>query len=952
MKFLIASLAATGLMAGAQSGLAQPPQIQLTPVGTYASGIYEQGAAEIVAHDPKSQRLFVVNANDASVDVLSIANVAAPAKVGSLDLAPFGGVANSVAVKDGLVAVAVESTNKQANGKVVFFSAAKLQLENSVEVGALPDMVTFSPDGRWVLVANEGEPNANYTVDPEGTVSIIDLSKGVKKLTPSDVRTAGFAAFNSATVDSSIRIFGPGASVAQDVEPEYIAVSRDSKTAYVTCQENNAIAIVDIASATVTSLKGLGFKDHGKVETELATYDFGAMPVIGTTDAGQDLFLGGFSGLHFEGIDPVTGNRRFITHTDRGPNGEPTGSLRPFLLPTFTPELVRFELTPAGALVITQRLPLKDSSGNPLTGLPNTAITGGNASTAHNDEIPVDLFGNVLPLDTLGGDFEGVVTDPNDSTFWMVDEYRPAIYHFDTTGKLLHRYVPQGVAAAAGEPAGTFGEETLPAVLAQRRQNRGFEAVAYADGKVYAWVQSPLRNPVSSSNGSLNGRRTVRVVEFNPVTKATRQFLHVLDNADLGTPDNTRPDKIGDAVALGAGEFLVVERDDDATDSDPASNIEKKIYRVNLTGATDISSLTNTVGATGKFVDELTPSQLASNNIIAMGKVLHMDLNAVGYNAVEKVEGLTLMEDGKLAVINDNDFGVAVITINTNTGTFVLGYTPDPIKLGIITPTFNGLDASDRDSLINIRQWPVKGMFMPDAIAAFTTDAGEFLITANEGDARDYSTFKEEAAVKDLKLDPTVFPTARALQRDPLLGRLNVTKTMGDTDNDGDYDQLFSFGGRSFSIWNTGGGLVYDSRDQIERVIGGDPAFAPYFNASNTGNAADNRSDNKGPEPEGVAVGRVASRTYAFVGLERIGGLYVVDVSNPAAPEFVQYVNRRDFTQPVSLPGPVANPAAGDLGPEGVVFIAEENSPTGEALVVVGNEISGTTTIYQVNKVR
>jgi len=952
MKFLTVSLTAASLLAAAPAGRALTPAIQLTPVGTYASGIYEQGAAEIVAHDPQSQRLFVVNANDATVDVLSLANVAAPAKVGSLNVSSYGGVANSVAVKNGLIAVAVENTNKQGNGKVVFFSTANLKYVSSVEVGALPDMVTFTPDGLRVLVANEGEPNATYTVDPEGSISIIDLSGGIKKLKQSNVRTAGFSAFNGATLDASIRIFGTNATVAKDLEPEYIAVSRDGKTAYVTCQENNALAIVDIASATVTALKGLGFKDHGQVATELATYDFGAMPLIGTTDAGQDLFLGGFSGLHYEGTDPVTGNRKFITHTDRGPNGEPTGSLRPFLLPTFTPELVRFELTPAGAVVLTQRLPLKDAAGNPLTGLPNTAITNGTASIAHNDETPVSLTGAVLPLDILGGDFEGVVTDPADGSFWMVDEYRPAIYHFDTTGKLIRRFVPKGVAAAAGEPAGTFGEEVLPSLLAQRRQNRGFEAVAYSDGKVYAWVQSPLRNPVSSSNGSLNGRRTVRVVEFNPVTKATRQFLHVLENADLGTPDNTRPDKIGDAVALGAGEFLVVERDDDAIGSDPASNIEKKIYRVNLTGATDISSLTNTVGATGKFVDELTPVQLASNNIVAMAKVLHVDLNAAGYNAVEKVEGLTLMEDGQLAVINDNDFGVAVITINTNNGTFTLGYTPDPIKLGIITPTFNGLDASDRDSLINIRQWPVKGVFMPDAIAAFTTDAGEFLITANEGDARDYTAFKEEAAVKDLKLDPTVFPTGRALQRDQLLGRLNVTKTMGDTDNDGDYDQLFSFGGRSFSIWNTSGGLVYDSRDEIERVVAGNLAFAPYFNASHTSSAADNRSDNKGPEPEGVTTGRVAGRTYAFVGLERIGGLYVVDVTDPTAPQFVQYVNNRDFTQPTSLPGPVANPAAGDLGPEGIVFIPADQSPNGEALVVVGNEVSGTTTIYQISKVK
>jgi len=946
MKFLTVSLTAASVLAAPFLGQAKPSGIHLEPIGTYASGIYEEGAAEIVAYDSGKKLLFVINANDATVDVLSIKDPTSPAKTGSIDVKPFGAVANSVAAKNGIVAVAVENADKQAPGKVVFFSSASLKFLASVEVGALPDMVTFSPDGNWVLTANEGEPNADYTVDPEGSVSIIDLSKGAHKLTQSDVRTAGFAAFNSATLESSIRIFGPGATVAQDLEPEYIAVSKDSTTAYVTCQENNALAIVDIASATVTALKGLGFKDHSRVDTTLATYDFGAMPTIGTTEAGQDLYLGGFSGLHFEGIDPLTGNRKFIANTDRGPNGDADGLYRPFLLPSFAPELVRFELSPAGGLTITQRIPLKDSAGNPLTGLPNTHIANGTASTPHHDEVPVGLQGEILPLDTLGGDFEGVVTDPADGSFWMVDEYRPAIYHFATDGKLMSRFVPQGLSAATGESAGTYGEEVLPEVLGQRRQNRGFEAVAFYDGKVYAWVQSPLRNPVSSSNGSLNGRRTVRVVEFDPVSMSTKQFLHILDNANLGTPGNTRPDKVGDAVALGGGEFLVVERDDDAIDSDPSGNIEKKIYRVNLAGATDISNLTGTVAETGKYVDELSPEELAANGITAMAKVLHVDLNAAGYNEVEKVEGLTLMEDGKLALINDNDFGVAAITINTNTGTFTVDYVPEPIKLGILTPTFNGLDASDRDNLINIRQWPVYGMYMPDAIAAFTTLSGEFLITANEGDAREYDGFEEEVAVKDVDLDPTVFPTGRAMQNNALLGRLAITSTLGDIDQDGDYDQLFSFGARSFSIWSTDGSLVYDSRDEIERTIAADPVYAPYFNANNTSSSFDNRSDNKGPEPEGVAVGQVAGRVYAFVGLERIGGLYVVDVTEPAAPEFVQYVNHRNFAAGDDL----AN--AGDLGPEGILFIPSSESPNGKALVVVGNEVSGTTTVYEINAVK
>jgi hypothetical protein len=252
-------------------------------------------------------------------------------------------------------------------------------------------------------------------------------------------------------------------------------------------------------------------------DVEIYKFDPAAMPSIGATAAGQQLFLGGFSRLHFEGIDPVTGHYKLITHTDRGPNAEPTGINRPFLLPQFAPEIVRFELDrDTGVLTLTQRIPLQRASGAPLIGLPNTAIDN-SANTPYNDEVPVDLLGNVLPLDPLGGDFEGLVVDPNDGTFWMVEEYRPAIYHFNPQGVLLKRFIPIGTAAAAGQPAGTFGEEVLPAVLARRRQNRGFEAIAYDGGKIYAFVQSPLRNPASLSNTTLNGLKNIRVLEFDPL---------------------------------------------------------------------------------------------------------------------------------------------------------------------------------------------------------------------------------------------------------------------------------------------------------------------------------------------------------------------------------------------------------------------------------------------------
>jgi len=222
------------------------------------------GAAEITAYDAASKRLFVVNGANGSVDVLDISNPAAPARVGTIQVTSLGAGVNSVAVHDGLVALAIEGKAKTSPGVVGFYNAADLKLLHSVTVGALPDMVAFTPDGKTLLVANEGEPNSYGladSVDPEGSVSVITVNRSGT----STVATADFKAFigkESELRNAGVRIFGPGANAAQDLEPEYIAVSADGQTAYVTLQENNAVAIVDIATAKVSAIKPLGFKNH------------------------------------------------------------------------------------------------------------------------------------------------------------------------------------------------------------------------------------------------------------------------------------------------------------------------------------------------------------------------------------------------------------------------------------------------------------------------------------------------------------------------------------------------------------------------------------------------------------------------------------------------------------------------------------------------------------------
>lgn len=519
--------------------------IELNTLGTYASGAFDEGAAEIVAHDPANQRLFVINANDSTVDVLDIQDPEMPVKLSTIDATAEGASANSVAVYGDLVAVAIEANVKQDNGKVVFYNSTDLNKVGEVEAGALPDMLTFTRDGHKLLVANEGEPSDDYSVDPEGSVSIVDLSNGVAAAT---VTTAGFASFNgqlAELMEQGLRVFGPGATLAQDLEPEYIAISIDGEKAWVAMQEANAVAELDIAAGEITAIIPLGFKDHS---------------IIG-----------------------------------------------------------------------------------------------------------------------------------------------------------------------------------------------------------------------------------------------------------------------------------------------------------------------------------------------------------------------------------------------------------------------NELDASNDDSGINIRNWPVKGIYHPDAMTSYGFNGKTYYITANEGDSRDYDGFSEEFRVADLTLDAMAFPNAAELQEDANLGRLNVTSTLGfgnscepsDPANvilvGGEYDrsyvenncvysELYAYGARSFSIWSETGERVFDSGSEFERITAS--LIPDNFNSNNDENAFDNRSDDKGPEPEAVTVGTINGQTFAFIGLERVGGIMVYNVTNPQNPEFVQYLNNRDFSASQT---DLESGMAGDLGPEGLAFIAADDSPNGKPMLAVGNEVSGTTTLYGID---
>jgi DNA-binding beta-propeller fold protein YncE len=457
------------------------------------------GAAEISAFDPSTNKLFVVNNtvdDDDNVilnqiDVVDLTDPENPVKIGIINVGIYGGKVNSVDVNNGKLAAAIESDIKTDNGKIVVFKTDDYSVIAAVEAGALPDMVTFSPDGKLILSANEGEPNNEYTIDPVGSVSIIDILAGY------DVTTLDFSGFSSMEEElkaEGFRAFGPNASFAQDIEPEYIAVAANSKKAWVSLQENNAIALIDLNSKTIEKIMPLGFKDYN---------------------------------------------------------------------------------------------------------------------------------------------------DPK-----------------------------------------------------------------------------------------------------------------------------------------------------------------------------------------------------------------------------------------------------------------------------------NRFDPSNEDGGVIFGNWPVYGMYQPDGIAVLSQGNEPFVYTANEGDSRDYDGFSEEERIKDILLDPVAFPNADFLQKKANLGRLNITTTLGDDDNDGYFNKLHSYGARSFSIWNGNTGKqMYDSGDFLDKT------------AVQEGSYDDGRSDDKGAEPEGVVIGRIANKNLLFVGMERADAVAVYDVTNPVKPKYLQWLNVGD-------------------APEGILFISAEESPTGNPLLVVSSEGDGYITVF------
>ena len=241
---------------------------------------FDESAAEIVAYHPDSKTAYLVNSNSKAVDVVDLSDVTAPTITSTLDVAGDVetavdalsegdlGAVNSVDVSGDYMAVAIEADTKQDTGYIAFYNVDGTFV-SAVAAGALPDKVGFSPDGKYAVVANEGEPNDDYSDDPAGTITVIDVSGGFDIATAATADFTDFNAGGSKELTGPVRISAKAESVAQDLEPEFIAFSADSTTAFATLQENNAVAIIDLASAEVTTVLGIGFKDYGLPGNEI-----------------------------------------------------------------------------------------------------------------------------------------------------------------------------------------------------------------------------------------------------------------------------------------------------------------------------------------------------------------------------------------------------------------------------------------------------------------------------------------------------------------------------------------------------------------------------------------------------------------------------------------------------------------------------------------------------------
>ena len=871
-----------------------------------------QGAnAEISAYNPASGYLYTVGGGSGTILVSDLRDVASPKIVAKANPSDNSQTLQSAAVFGKLLAVAVQNSVKTEAGFVQFYDLTNPALPvhvSTVSVGALPDMVKFSADGRKLLVTNEGEPNTSYSIDPIGSISLIDTSAYLLG-TPAapaqaNVQTIDFSAWNNRKaelINRGIRITGKAGvttTLAQDIEPEAIAITADGRMAYISLQENNAIAVLDISTTTpaISSIFSAGIQDWDRGTAKATNYTYTLSYAAGSANLPGGVQAGGLSGLWFDGVETISGVALDIYYsiTDRGPNGTLTAGKRQFLDPDFQPSIYKLGMNRAtGAVSELAIIGLKRPDGIALTGLPQLA---------GKDENPVDAANTPLAYDPFGIDSETIsivtvtIGGASRKVFAVGDEYRGQIGLFDfNTGNLIQRYIPSGqkalLQAQHGAAIGAETIDSLPAIYGDRWANRGIEGMAFnsSDGLLYAFMQSPL-DVDSNADGIAERSKSelTRILAIDPATGTpVKEHLYLLSG-------RSGQDKIGDVTYdASRGVFLVMERD-----SNRALNGFKHVYEVDLRGATNTLPLT-LAGSTGTaswadviglaspelldnsrtLVDHdgnpATPSifsassadRLDAAGIKLASKVELFNLPSVGGTlSYDKPEGLTLRDDGALVINYDNDFGGEGASGNAIT------------VVSFSNPALDTEDSSgDGGGYKPATNHDVYGLVMPDGLATFTYNGENFILAAGEGDDRnDFLDPDETARVSALL---TAAASATPAQKAGLLAtnaqRLNIFTNTGDLDRDGIVDQAYTLGSRSLRIFDSKGNVVFDSGTALEEL-----AVAKGFYPLN------GREDDKGVEPEMVEVFTTNARTYAFVALERTSTSMaaIFDVSNPYAP--------------------------------------------------------------------
>lgn len=444
-----------------------------------------------------------------------------------------------------------------------------------------------------------------------------------------------------------------------------------------------------------------------------------------------------------------------------------------------------------------------------------------------------------------------------------------------------------------------------------------------------------------------NGRLAIAIAADPVSDPGVVAILDTRSLAEIGVvPTGALPDSV---TFTNDGRYLLVANEGEprcvnTTDPTAAVNPEGSVTVIEFAGRSGVKSVRTA---------DFSAFNARRDELIAAG----VRLNWPGATVAEDLEPEYIATDGNTAwvALQENN-ALAVLDIPSATFTDIL-----PLGRKDHRIAGAGLDASDRDGpnggpAINIQPWPVLGTHMPDSIAAMKHRGATYILSANEGDAREYfkndnenegACFADVTRARSLRNDVDYDNyTVGDLTFDDLnltarLGRLNVSTTDGKDPLTGKYTALHAFGARSMSIWSADGELVWDSGDAIEQItaqIQRDTGKL-VFNTNRAGSATwDTRSDDKGPEPEGIAVGSAWGRTYAFVGLERQGGIVVFDVTDPTAPSFVQLIATTDYA------------GGGDVSPEGLQFVPAGISGGPNPLLVVAYEGSGSTRVFELKR--